>query len=59
MKLNTNSYGLVYLNRGKFTRQVYHGNLYGTVTKARNYANNVSRTVRKNLKVARLVLETV
>lgn len=59
MKLNTNYYGLIYLNRGRYTRRVYEGALYASAAIARNEAKLITPALKKNLKVVRLTLETV
>lgn len=60
MKITTNQYCLVYKNHnGRMTGKPYQGWLYSSIVQANKDAKFFSQGTKKNMKVARLTLETV
>jgi len=59
MKIRTNQFGFIYKNRGKFTKTPYSNALFTSVKEANMFAKLEQPTVKKNLKLVRVTLETV
>lgn len=60
MKINTELYGLVYKNHnGRFTRSTYGRMTWPSISEAFTSAKEFSKSTKKNMKVVRLVLETI
>lgn len=60
MKIQTELYGLVYKNHnGRFTRKPYQGFLFTSRKSAQDHAHLFAPSTKKNLKLAKVMLETL